>query len=254
MASLKDSADVFGSTLASSLRLWYGTGAREAKLRPEKLLELYEFEACPYCRRVREALTALNLEAMVYPCPKGGKRYRPRVKAMGGKTQFPYLVDPNTGTAMYESADIIQYLYKTYGGRRAPLRLPEPLDVLDASLVTLVRGGAGRKARPSKAPAQPLELYSFESSPFSRRVRELLCELEIPYHLHNTGKVLVKDLGPPGLRKALFPDAPVKGRKRRELLERGGKVQLPFLVDPNTGTQMYESADIRWYLMQTYAA
>ena len=27
----------------------------------------------------------------------------------------PYLVDPNTGAAMYESADIQAYLLKTYG-------------------------------------------------------------------------------------------------------------------------------------------
>ena len=33
------------------------------------------------------------------------------------------------------------------------------------------------RARPSKAPAEPLELYSFESSPFSKRVRARLCEL-----------------------------------------------------------------------------
>ena len=29
--------------------------ARPARRRPEKLLDLYEFEACPFCRRVREA-------------------------------------------------------------------------------------------------------------------------------------------------------------------------------------------------------
>jgi glutathione S-transferase len=27
----------------------------------------------------------------------------------------PYLVDPNTGSAMYESADIQDYLLETYG-------------------------------------------------------------------------------------------------------------------------------------------
>ena len=30
-------------------------------------------------------------------------------------TQFPYLVDPNTNTAMYESDAIINYLFDTYG-------------------------------------------------------------------------------------------------------------------------------------------
>jgi glutathione S-transferase len=28
---------------------------------------------------------------------------------------LPYLVDPNTGTAMYESADIVRYLEREYG-------------------------------------------------------------------------------------------------------------------------------------------
>ena len=33
---------------------------------------------------------------------------------------FPFLHDPNTGTEMYESADIIDYLYEHYGNRPAP--------------------------------------------------------------------------------------------------------------------------------------
>ena len=28
---------------------------------------------------------------------------------------LPYLVDPNTGAAMFESADIVAYLNRTYG-------------------------------------------------------------------------------------------------------------------------------------------
>lgn len=31
---------------------------------------------------------------------------------LGGKKQFPFLVDPNTGKQMYESDDIINYLFK----------------------------------------------------------------------------------------------------------------------------------------------
>lgn len=37
---------------------------------PELPLELYEFEACPFCRKVREAITMLDLNCYVYPCPK----------------------------------------------------------------------------------------------------------------------------------------------------------------------------------------
>jgi glutathione S-transferase len=250
---MNDTLDVLNSTLASTLRFWRGTNARAAAKQPKKHLELYEFEACPFCRLVREALTELDLDAMIYPTPHGGKRYRPKVAKLGGKQQFPFLVDPNSGESMYESADIIDYLYRRYGGRAAPTRLLRPLDVSSSVLAGMPRVRAGSQARPSKAPKRPLELFSFESSPYSRRVRELLSELELPYLLRSTGKARWQDLGPPGLRAALFPDLPVAGRNRTELLARAGKVQVPYLVDPNTGTAMFESAAIRAYLLDAYA-
>lgn len=252
--SFRDNLSVGNSLLASTARYWRGSMSRPATQQPQKALELYEFEGCPYCRLVREALTELDLDAMIYPCPKAGTRFRPKVKEMGGKTQFPYLVDPNTGQAMYESADIIEYLYQTYAGRKAPARWRHGLEVITSGLATAVRGTGGMRARKAKPAVQALELFSFESSPYSRRVRELLCELELPYLLRNTGKALVKDLGPPQLRAKLFPDLPVKGRNRLKLLERTGRVQVPYLIDPNTGTEMYESVDIRKYLMEAYAA
>jgi glutathione S-transferase len=221
--------------------------------QPKKHLELYEFEACPFCRLVREALTELDLDAMIYPTPHGGKRFRPKVAKLGGKQQFPFLVDPNSGESLYESADIIDYLYRLYGRRPAPTRLLRPLDVTSSVLAGVPRLRAGSQARPSKAPKRPLELFSFESSPYSRRVRELLSELELPYLLRSTGKARWQDLGPPMLRATLFPDLPVAGRNRTELLARAGKVQVPYLVDSNTGNAMFESAAIRAYLLYTYA-
>lgn len=245
--------DVVNSALASSLRLWRGTNARPAARQPKKPLELYEFEACPYCRLVREALTELDLDALIYPTPKGGTRFRPKVKELGGRQQFPFLVDPNTGESMYESADIIAYLYRVYGGRRAPARLLRPFEVSTSMLASVPRLQSGARARPSRAPRKPLELFSFESSPYARRVRELLCELELPYLLRSTGKARWQDLGPPGLRTRLFPGLPVEGRTRKELLKRAGKVQVPYLVDPNTDTALFESEAIREYLLATYA-
>ena len=61
-------------------------------------------------------------------------------------------------------------------------------------------------------------------------------------------------MGPPGLRRTLFPDLPVEGRSRQELLRRAGRVQVPYLVDPNTGAAMFESLDILAYLDRTWAA
>src|SRR5258705_8365220 len=115
--------DVTTSLLTTIGRL--GSGARVGTLgkRPARPLELYEFEACPFCRKVREALSILDLEAIVYPCPKGGPTWRPRVRELGGRELFPYLVDPNTGRAMYESSDIVANLFSEYGDGRVPASL-----------------------------------------------------------------------------------------------------------------------------------
>ena len=75
-------ASVLGSTLTSTLSLWRGTSLlKSAAVRqPEKPLKLYDMEGSPYCRLVREALTALGLDAQIYPCPAGGTRYRPEAQ------------------------------------------------------------------------------------------------------------------------------------------------------------------------------
>jgi glutathione S-transferase len=44
-----------------------------------------------------------------------------------------------------------------------------------------------------------------------------------------------------------------KGSPRRpQFLERSGKIQIPFIVDPNSGVEMFESDDIVRYLEETY--
>src|SRR5262249_16271919 len=86
------SLDIATSFATSMLRMPSGLSVGTVGQRPKKKLELYEFEACPFCRKVREALSMLDLSAMIYPCPKGGRRFRAHVKAAGGKEMFPYLV------------------------------------------------------------------------------------------------------------------------------------------------------------------
>jgi len=225
--------DVATSLAASLSRA--GVGMRVGALgpRPEKPLELYEFEACPFCRKVREALTVLDLDALVLPCPKGGPRFREDVKRRGGKYQFPYLVDPNTGKEMYESDEIVAYLFERYGAGGPPALLaPGALTDLSAGLASALRPGFGSRYRPAQAPERPLELWSFEASPFCRIVRECLSSLELPYRLHNVGK------GSP---------------KRPAFAARSGKMMVPWLADPNTGVTMFESAEIVRYLERTYA-
>lgn len=202
--------------------------------RPAQPLEIYEFEGCPFCRKAREALSILDLEATVRPCPKRGHRFRDEVIRRGGKAQFPYLIDPNTGKEMYESGDIVEYLFAEYGTGSPPAALGGgPLATVAVVTSGLGRGRAGSFVRPSKAPAQPLELYGFEASPFCRLVRETLCELELPYLLRNVAR---------------------GSARRPAFLERSGKMQVPFLVDPNTGTEMFESQSIIDYLNETYSA
>jgi len=246
--------NIASSLLASALRTGMGIITRPAMLQPELLLELYEFEGCPHCRLVREVLTELDIDARIYPCPKGGERFRPKVLEMGGKMQFPYLVDPNTGSAMFESADIIRYLFQTYTDRDVPLhwKLVE-LQRVGSTLAAIPRLGAGVRARPSRPPAQPLELYSFESSPFARPVRDLLCELELPYILRSSGRSQASDWIPPAARDSLALENAPETRNRKRLLERAGRISIPYLVDPNTGRELAESADIIDYLQETYA-
>lgn len=252
--ALLHQANVLSSVLSSTLSAWRGTMVVQAAHAPKKHLKLYDMEGSPYCRLVREALTALGLDAEIYPCPKGGKRFRPEVKRLGGKAQFPFLVDPNTGVSMYESADIIEYLFKTYGGQATPSSYqPGQLHPLASGLSSVVRGLRGLKRRPAAHPAKLLALWSFESSPYSRLVRERLTELELPYVLHNIGKEQWADLGPAAMRLRPGPYRPVPGGRRAQVLADLGRVQAPYLQDPNTDTQFYESSRIIDYLERHYA-
>jgi len=227
------SFEVGSSIAATMLRPLSGVRVGALGKRPAAPITLYEFESCPFCRKVREACTALDLEVNILPCPKGGQRFRGELQRRAGKQQFPYMVDPNTGREIFESADIIAHLFAEYGAGKPPWHLQGPLPVLAGGFASLLRLQAGTFARPSRPPRQPLELWSFEASPFSRLVREKLCTLEIPYLLHNVGR------GSPS---------------RPAFAERSGKMQVPFLVDPNSNVEMFESADIAAYLEERYAA
>ena len=230
---MQRSLDIASSIAATLARGAQGMRTRRLGRRPAAPVTLYEFESCPFCRKVREALTLLDLEAEIRPCPKGGRRFRPEVVARGGKAQFPYLVDPNSGKEMYESDAIVQYLFTEYGEGPPPAVLLGGFAALTGSLASALRLGAGTHSEPSLAPGSPLELWSFEASPFCRIVREKLCTLELPYRLHNVGK------GSPS---------------RAAFVERSGKMQVPYLVDPNTGEALFESAEIVAYLERRYGA
>ncbi|MEM9303055.1 MAG: glutathione S-transferase N-terminal domain-containing protein [Pseudomonadota bacterium] len=181
------------STLSSVLRLGAGLRAHAAGGQPAERLIIYEFEGCPYCRKVREAVTALDLEVEIRPCPKGGKRFRPELIERGGRAQFPYLIDPNAEEEMYESNAIIRHLFSRYGSGAPPLLLRlGPLSNMLSSLAQLPRMGAGTYAATGLAGAAPAAaplplLVAAEGSPSARLVRERLSVLEQAYVLQPCG-------------------------------------------------------------------
>ncbi len=250
--------NIYSSTLVSTLTGWKGTtGSRKTKLPSEDIL-LFDRELCSDCRSVRQAITELNLDVCIYPCPEQGTRFQSLLKELSGALQLPFLLDKNTGKAVTGKDAILEYLYPTYGQKNVPAKYSAEAShgvlnsLLDASIETL-RMNKGKTAKPSKAPEQPLMLYSFESSPFSRPVRELLCELELPYKLVNLGKQQKADMGPAIMRMHTGPYIPVKGSKREAFLNKYHEVMVPFLIDPNTGTELFQSKKILSYLKREYA-
>ena len=196
-------------------------------------LILYEFETCPFCRKVREAVSILSLEVTYRPCPKDGATYRREIKSQFGQdATFPFLQDPNTGVQMFESDVIIDYLFRTYGNGRIPwtLRIGSPwFPVVTAGLALIWRGGGRRRnALPA---AQPLQLWTYEGSPFGKLVRERLCELELAH---------------------TQVSCPRGSPNRKIMFERKGRFQVPYLEDPNTGVKMWESGAIVEYLQKMY--
>jgi glutathione S-transferase len=81
-------------------------------------ITLYRLQACPYCERVVRVLNDLELE---YDSRFVEARHSRRdvVKRVSGKRTVPAIVDENTGVTMSESANIVEYLERTYGDRVA---------------------------------------------------------------------------------------------------------------------------------------
>ncbi|MDX1695130.1 MAG: glutathione S-transferase N-terminal domain-containing protein [Ketobacteraceae bacterium] len=247
--------EVSASTLASTVRNWKGSYGSKSVVQPDKPIRLYDRENCPECRLAREALTELNLDAEIYPCPEGGHRYLDTATEESNGEGVPLLIDLNTGEKAVGAHGIATYLFRQYKHARAPQRLTgEGLSLVTSKLATLVRRQHGKAARPSRPAEKLLTLYSFESSPFSRLVRERLCEYELAYRLINLGKQQLADIGPAKPRLLLKPYRPLENTKRWDFWKEHGNVQVPYLIDPNTDTRLFESADILAYLDRTYGA
>ena len=80
-------------------------------------LALYQFNACPYCVKVRRAMhrLALNIELRD---AQSDRENRDELIAGGGRPQVPCLRIPHADGSvewMYESGDIIRYLEERFG-------------------------------------------------------------------------------------------------------------------------------------------
>ena len=80
------------------------------------MIQLYFDPRCPFCVRVLD-----HFDRNSIPFEKkqislsGDSETRSELIALGGKSQVPFLHDPDRDVRMYESADIIRYADEHHG-------------------------------------------------------------------------------------------------------------------------------------------
>lgn len=72
------------------------------------MLELFKFDACPYCRKVMNYIEQSGRKDIVFRDIRKEENSRQRLISTGGKEQVPCLFIH--GTPLYESLDIISWL------------------------------------------------------------------------------------------------------------------------------------------------
>lgn len=80
-------------------------------------LALYQYDACPYCARVRGAIAKLGLDIEIRDTLKNPE-YRRELIREGGQSMVPCLriAHPDGRVQwLYESEDIIDYLQRNFG-------------------------------------------------------------------------------------------------------------------------------------------
>ncbi len=89
------------------------TVSPDASARPARELVLYKYDACPYCRRVMRVVDDLGLaDRIEYRDTRTEPKWRQDLISRTGTTQVPCLfID---GVAMFESADISDWLQSNY--------------------------------------------------------------------------------------------------------------------------------------------
>ncbi|KAH9725387.1 Thioredoxin family protein [Citrus sinensis] len=232
-----DTLEVATSSLSTLARLPWGSRSLSEGSDTQEIsnsdsptrLQLFEFEACPFCRRVREAITELDLsvevilsttyfssmvkeEALRQGCWKGAQHLFAKISYSVGV----YIPSMNSG---------ITISMKVYWpGIRSSCNIILEADtkfvartLMTGWMPTIFRAGRGmtlwEKARPDP-PSKKLELFSYENNP-------------------NVGD----------------------GSSRTKLLvDITGSKEVPYLIDPNTSTQIGDYKKILSYLFQSYSA
>ena len=75
-------------------------------------LALYHFSSCPFCLRVRAAISRLGLEVELRDIHKEGKHLAELLEGMGRQTVPVLRIESDDGEVQWmpESGDIVQYL------------------------------------------------------------------------------------------------------------------------------------------------
>lgn len=90
--------------------------SEQAKLdRKAATMTLYQFEACPFCVKVRRAMKRQSIKIELRDA-KNNPTHRDELEQGGGKIKVPCLKIEKEGqvTWMYESSDIVNYLEKEF--------------------------------------------------------------------------------------------------------------------------------------------
>lgn len=77
------------------------------------MIEVYQKEGCPYCKKVRAYLSETGLSWVAHSAESGSKSAEVLEK-LSGSRQVPFLVDAERGVMMGESDDIVEYLDANY--------------------------------------------------------------------------------------------------------------------------------------------
>jgi glutaredoxin len=136
---------------------------------------------------------------------------------------------------LFGSTEIIAYLFNTYGPGES--LIPNNLRSSPSSPFPKFLSGqsSGSKlridARPDAVKLKPITIWGWEGAPYVKDVRKTLTELGLAH---------------------IFVNCANGSQNRNSLIQKTKLFQVPYIVDPNTGVEMFESKEIVKYLESTY--